>query len=118
MWIKRDDFVAKERENARLLAEVELNQKQIQRLQREIDYWRGKFEEAQNRADRVNDKLTETAGFGPVSELGVKEAEKMKKEYQRMMVEAERQNREMFSEEGEFGVDENLASALVKGLNG
>lgn len=115
MWIRKDDYLGLLKENSSLQTTVELKQVQIASLQKELEYWRGKFEEQLNRADRVNDKLTEASGFGPVSDLGVSEAKRMRDEMERMMKEAGKQGVEMFSD-GDIGVDEDLASALVQGL--
>ena len=119
MWISKRDLIGKERELASLTTDVKLKQSQILRLEKEVDYWREKFEQEKNRADRVNDKLTETAGFGPVSELGIGEAEKLRKEYERMMKQSQRESAEMFADDipGEgLEIDESLGEELLKGF--
>lgn len=76
MWIKRNEYVALQRENASLAATIQSTIEASRRYEREIDYWRGKFESAQNRADRVADLAFETSGMRPISDLGVAERDK------------------------------------------
>ena len=120
MWIKREVFEANLRRTAKLESEVESKQGQIARLQQEIDYWRGKFESALNRADRLVDKSLSVSGIGPISDLGVQEVTENSKIYEKMMKNAEKMNTEMFADEipGEeegVGVDPALVKAMIDG---
>lgn len=124
MWINREQYEANLRRTAKLEVEVESKQGQIARLKDEIDYWREKFESAQNRADRIVDKSLTVSGLGPVSDLGVKEFEEVTGKYAKMMKEADRQATEMFADEipsieGEndgLEIDPELLSSVVNGL--
>lgn len=99
MWIGKERYIALERENASLAATIESVIGTTKRLEREIVYWRDKFESAQNRADRVSDLAFETSGFRPISDLGIserKEAIKSAKEYEK---EKEQLITEMYADE-------------------
>lgn len=99
MWIGKERYIALERENASLAATIESKQAELRRQEREIAYWRDKFESAQNRADRVSDLAFETSGFRPISDLGIserKEAIKSAKEYEKAQ---EDMAREMYADE-------------------
>jgi hypothetical protein len=122
MWIRKANWEGKLLQNARL--EVELKSKigENSRLEREVDYWRAKFESEQNRADRISDKSLSAGGLGPVSDLGVREAETFSTNYQKMMKDAERMNTEMFAEvipgeeTEELQIDPALLEAIGQGL--
>jgi len=124
MWVKRDVYESLLRDRARLESEVELSREQIASLRKEIDYWRGKFEREQERADRVNDRLMESSGFAPVSETGIKEADDMKKKMDELVKNYAKQTNEMFADEipgeggGDLVVDEGLLGAIVEGFKG
>jgi len=120
MWIARANYEALLRDRVRLESEVESNKGIIARLEKELDYWRGKFEGEQARADRVNDRLMETSGFAPVSETGIREVDEWKKKTEELMKGYMKQNTEMFADElpGEevVEIDENLLGEVVKGF--
>jgi len=124
MWVRRDVYEALVRDRARLESDLESKRGIISRLEKEIDYWRGKFEREQERADRVNDRLMESSGFAPVSETGIKEADGLKKQYEELMKNYTKQTNEMFADElpgaggGDLVIDEGLLSAVVEGLKG
>ena len=63
MWIKRSKYEG-------LLRDSSLTS----HLRTEVDYWRGKFEEEKERADRIGDRVFEIEGRAPVSTSGMKEA--------------------------------------------
>src|SRR4051812_38877470 len=123
MWISREKYEAELKRTVKLESEVESKQGQILRLQKEIDYWREKFESSQNRADRIVDKSLSVSGIGPVSDLGMKELDETMGKYAKMMKEAEIQATEMFGEEIredgkenlELEIDPQLVTALVDG---
>lgn len=73
MWIKRDEFIAMQRENAGLAATVESKTAEASRVNDEIAYWRERFEREQRRADRVCDLAFEAEGRAPVTDLGREE---------------------------------------------
>jgi len=124
MWIKSAQYIKLIEDNATNKKELELREGQIARLQQEIDYWRDKFESAQNRADRIADKSLAVSGIGPVSDLGMKELDEAMGKYAKMAKEAEKQTTEMFGEEirddgkenSELEIDPQLLTALVDGL--
>jgi hypothetical protein len=105
MWISKERYIALERENGSLSATIESKIEVTKRLEREISYWRDKFESAQNRADRVSDLAFETSGFRPISDLGIserKDAIKSAKEYEKAQ---EDMAREMYADE--INTDDN-----------
>lgn len=128
MWIGKEEFLVGVKRTALLEGEIKGNLEKIGRLEKEIDYWREMFESAQHRADRISDKALTVSGIGPVSDLGVREADDHGKKYAKMMKEAENQANEMFGEElnsplteGEEGgggllIDPQLLGAIVGGL--
>lgn len=124
MWINRDRYEASLKGTAKLEVELQSKVGQISRLEKEIDYWRDKFESAQNRADRIVDKSLSVSGIGPVSDLGMKELDETMGKYAKMMKDAEHQSTEMFGEEIredgkenlELEIDPQFANALVDGL--
>lgn len=73
MWIKRSDFIDLKAQAAAQNAEIKGHIHRIAQLERELDYWRGKFEAEQHRADRIADYDHAQRGLGPVSDLGVTE---------------------------------------------
>jgi hypothetical protein len=117
MWINRGTYDALVRLNAKLEAEVEFKKGRIDSLEAEVEYWREKFEREQERGDRTNDRLVSTAGYEPVSSVGIKEADGLRKQYEELMKGYEKQNREMFADEipGEEleGVSGDLAQAVA-----
>lgn len=122
MWINRAQYDSMLRDGASLSAQVESYKQQLSSMSKELSYWRGKFEEAQNRSDRVNDRLIQTQGFEPVSDLGIKEADGYASRYAQMMKAAQAEAVEMFADEvptkkqdevGELEVDGGLAEALL-----
>lgn len=124
MWINREQYEANLKRTAKLEVELQSKVERISHLQDEVDYWREKFESAQNRADRIVDKSLTVSGIGPVSDLGVKEFEEVTGKYAKMMKEADRQATEMFADEipssgedtGSFEIDPELLSSVVNGL--
>lgn len=73
MWLKRDDWVSLVTNNARLEGEVESKERLIERLDREVEFWRQRAQLEQNRADRLADRDFEIHGLAPVSDLGQRE---------------------------------------------
>jgi len=98
MWIKRAKYEI-------LLRDASVTE----HLRREVDYWRGKFEEEKTRADRIGDRVFEIEGRPPVSTVGMAEARVTAKE---MAAEVQRRMSEMgaFEEDdaSEFIVDEKI----------
>jgi bacterioferritin (cytochrome b1) len=98
MWIKREKYETLTREAA-----------VTEHLRREVDYWRGKFEDEKSRADRIGDRVFEIEGRPPVSTVGMAEARVTAKE---MAAEVKRRMDEMgaFEEDdtSEFIVDERI----------
>jgi hypothetical protein len=124
MWVTRESFETGLKRTAKLEVELQSKIEQISRLEKEIDYWRDKFESAQNRADRIADKSLAVSGIGPVSDLGMKELDETMGRYAKMAKDTERQTTEMFGEEipmdgtenSELVIDPKLIAALADGL--
>lgn len=124
MWVSKGKYETDLKRTSKLEVELQSKIEQISRLEREIDYWRGKFESAQNRADRIVDKSLSVSGIGPVSDLGMKELDETMGKYAKMMKDAENQSTEMFGEEIraegtenlELEIEPQLVNALVDGL--
>jgi hypothetical protein len=116
MWVKREKYESL----VKLEGQLESKKERIAHLEKEIDYWREKFEEAQRRTDRIHDKTLVSGGIGPVSDLGVQEAVTQTSLYQQMIKDMEKQNAEMFSEsigeEEVVEVDSSLLSAVIDGM--
>lgn len=122
MWISREQYDSMLKDGASLAAQVESYKQYLSSMSRELVYWRGKFEESQNRSDRINDRLIQTQGFGPVSNLGIKEEDAYAARYAQMMKAAQKESVEMFADEvpgqrgkssEELDVDDGLAEALL-----
>lgn len=127
MWLSRAKYEQVTVTLAHLRAEVQSKQSQIERVQKEIDYWREKFEESLRRADRIHDNAMVSGGLPPVSDLGYVSAEKKHAESLKAMLAAEKENIEMFGEEirgdgvaevveEDFEIDGGLAEAVLGAL--
>lgn len=120
MWIKRRDYLSLVVAGAAQTKELELNKKAVLRQEAEVAYWREKFEQALNRADRLSDRIMEHVG-GPVSDLGVTEQKFSDEKMDSLFKLAQQQNSEMFGDGqvgGELEIDQDLAKAVMDGLNG
>lgn len=76
MWIKRVIYDTLVRKNEALSAEVELKKDHVtprlaSYLEKEVEYWRDRFEREQRRADRITDTVVTERGGEPVTDLGV-----------------------------------------------
>lgn len=98
MWIKKDVFIALRVENASLIAEARGYTHRISQLERELDYWRGKFEAEQHRADRIADYDHAQRGLGPVSDLGVTETQIKETKKAANLAQRVAEHREMFAD--------------------
>lgn len=114
MWIKHKNYIEIITNKSRLEAKVEMAEAEVGRLEREVDYWRGKFESAQNRADRVADLAFETSGFRPISDLGVTERDKRAAEAKDATERNQRLMTEMFADE--IGGDEGEGDLPIDGF--
>lgn len=124
MWISRVKYEQQVVKEAQQQALISSNQARIEHLNKEVDYWREKFEESLRRADRIHDNAMVSGGLPPVSDLGHMSAEKKRVASLKAMVAAEKENVEMFGEEirGEeaaevveedFEIDGGLAEAVL-----
>lgn len=124
MWIGRKRFEQMLVDNADMKATVKSREKEVERLEKEVDYWRGKFEAEQNRADRAVDAVTANVGAGPVSDLGAQSLKRAADDARKAFEQRERENREIFGEdlgseadsplaEGEIPLSEELVEAVL-----
>lgn len=104
MWLKRIRY--EELVKAESLTE---------HLQREVEYWRRKFEDEKARADRIGDRVFEMEGRPPVSTQGMVEARASAEEIKRVMEQRMREMAGAFQEDdgSEFiGEDEKIRFAV------
>jgi hypothetical protein len=119
MFVKRKTFETLMTDKVRNEATQDL----VGRLEREVTYWRERFEAEQARADRTIDAHFATGGIAPVSNVGIAEtkatAEEMKAKAERVMQEFAEIGRDDDGEPfEELRIDPDLMAKLTSVMNG